>query len=135
VVYCFPKTFVIGVKVKVEKQSRVEASLLIREEELIADFTINSVIRAMQSVIPVYVKDKKTKRILALLEISSENLPDVFKESDGFTVLGETAVSCETKGSMRAVYGAEQIIRVQTLPLDETRKEDRDNSIAAILAC
>ena len=61
-------------QVKVEKQSRVEASLLIREEELIADFTINSIIRAMQSVIPVYVKDKKTNRILALLEISSDNL-------------------------------------------------------------
>ena len=126
-------------QVKVEKQSRVEASLLIREEELIADFTINSIIRAMQSVIPVYVKDKKTNRILALLEISSDNLAEVFRESDGFTILGENAISCDTKGSMRAVYGAEQIIHVQTMPLVDARREGgdhkRENSIASILAC
>ena len=105
-------TWGVDSQVKVEKKSRVVATLMIREEEMTADFTINSVIRATHGVIPVYVKCKKTGQLLEMLEILSENLSEILPESEGFVRIDNNAVRCETKGTMRAVYGSEQIIRI-----------------------
>jgi len=113
----FEETLTWGVdsQIKVKEGSRTVAALMIREEELTADFQIENVIRATHSAIPVYVKDRKTSRVLELIEIPSDKLADILTEGEGFTRAGEdSAVRCETKGTLRAVYGAEQIIKIDS---------------------
>lgn len=105
-------------QVKVAKRSRTVASLLIREEDMMADFIITSTITALNSVIPVYIKDKKSKRILEILEIPAQNLSDILGDSHGFERVDENVVKCQTKGTMRAIYGAEQLIKVESFPDD-----------------
>ena len=56
-------------------------------------------------------------QVLELLEIQSTQLGEILV-GDGFTKLNDKTVRCMTKGSMRAVYGAEQLIKVQSYPID-----------------
>ena len=105
-------------QVTVSKKSRTVASLQIREEDMTADFIVSSSIRAINHVIPVYIKDRKTKRILEILEIPAVNLADILGDCNGFTRVEDTVVTCETKGSLRAIYGAEQVIKVESSPID-----------------
>ncbi|ESN99616.1 hypothetical protein HELRODRAFT_176785 [Helobdella robusta] len=106
-------TWGVDSQVNVEPKSRVVAALMIREEELTADFVITTTIRAIHSVVQVYIKDKKTKRLLEILEIPAKNLADILG-SDRFSKLENNVVQCDTKGNIKAVYGAEQVIRVDS---------------------
>ena len=56
-------TWGVDSQVKVDSGSRVLAELIVREEELVADFTVESVIRAVQEVLLVYVKSRKTGEV------------------------------------------------------------------------
>lgn len=109
-------TWSVDNQVTVEPKHRATASLLIREEEVNADLTVESVIRALDSI-PVYIKCRKTGKVLQIAEIPGTCLPDILTESKGFIKVDEQAVKCETKGVTHLVYGAEQIVDLKTFPL------------------
>jgi len=102
----------------VEPRTRTTAALMIREEEISADLTIESIIRPLYDRIPVYIRSRKTGRTLEVLGIVSDQLSDILTEVHGFTKAGSWAVRRETKGLARLVYGAEQVVDVRTVPLD-----------------
>ena len=116
-------TWSVDSQVQVEPRTVTTAALMIRERELIADLTIESVIRPLHDRIPVYVRSRRTGRTLELLEIVSDRLSNVLTENDGFTRVGSWAVRRETKGLARLVYGAEQVVDVRTCPLDDRRPQ------------
>jgi len=107
------------VQVEVEPRTRTTAALMIREKELSADLTIESIIRPLYHCIPVYVRSRRTGRTVDLLEIESAELANILTDQDGFApVPGSSAVRRETKGLARLVYGAEQVVNVSTSPID-----------------
>jgi hypothetical protein len=110
-------TWSVDSQVRVEGKSRAVAALLIREEELNADMTLDSVITARRDHIPVYIRHKGTGQLVKRLGIPSKNLPDILNDDEGFYKVAECSVKRETKGVVRLVYGAEQIIDLKTVPL------------------
>lgn len=110
-------TWGVDSEIKVDGKSRAVAALIVHEEEVNADLTVDSVIRPLYDVIPVYVRHKKTNQLLELLEIPSRNLPDILSDDKGFQKVDECSVKRETKGVVRLVYGAEQVIDLRTEPL------------------
>lgn len=118
-------TWGVDSQVKVERKSRVVAALIIREEELTADFVITTTIRAIHSIVPVYVKDKKTKQCLEILEISADNLSRILRSDHGFSRVEDNVVQYLTKGHLRAVYGAQQLIRVDSFKYTDDEEVGR----------
>ena len=60
----------------------------------------------------------RTTSLLELIELLSQDLPEILSESQGFLRVGDTcSVKRETKGVVRLVYGAEQVIDLKTEPL------------------
>lgn len=112
-------TWGVDSQVQVDRRSRTTAALMIREKELIADLTIESIIRPLHDRIPVYIRSRRTGRTLELLDIASTQLPEILTEADGFTRVGSCAVRRETKGLARLVYGAEQVVDIRTSPIDD----------------
>jgi len=112
-------TWSVDSQVQVEARTRTTAALMIREKELSADLTIESIIRPLHDRIPVYIRSRTTGRTLELLEIASTQLSDILTDADGFTKVGSCAVRRETKGLARLVYGAEQVVDVRTSPIDD----------------
>jgi len=114
-------TWGVDSQVQVQQRTRTTAALLIREEELSADLTIESIIRPLHDSIPVCIRSRKTGRTLELLDIVSSELSDILTEEHGFSKVDndKCAVRRETKGLARLVYGAEQVVDVRTTSLDE----------------
>lgn len=112
-------TWSVDSQVQVDQLTRTTAALMIREKELMADLTIKSIIRPLHDRIPVYIRSRRTGRTLELLDIASTQLPEILTEADGFTKVESCAVSRETKGVARLVYGAEQVVDVKTSPIDD----------------
>ena len=112
-------TWSVDSQVQVQPRSSTTAALLIREEELSADLTIESIIRPLHDSIPVCIRSRKTGRTLELLDIASGQLSDILTEEHGFSKVDKCAVRRETKGLARLVYGAEQVVDVRTRSLDE----------------
>ena len=113
-------TWSVDSQVEVEPQTRTTAALMIREEEIVADLTIESIIRPLYERFPVYIRKRKTGRTLAVLDIVSNQLSNILTETHGFTKVEKLpwAVRRETKGLARLVYGAEQVVDVRTCSLD-----------------
>lgn len=111
----FEETLTWGVdsQVKVGQGSRVVAELIIREEEMTADFEIENTFEAINDV-PVYVKDRKTGRVLEVLEIPKQQFAKILRMGEGIKEIDASTVSCVTNGTLRAVYGAEQVISVKS---------------------
>jgi len=123
-------TWSVDSQVQVEPRTRTIAALMIREEELSADLTIESIIRPLQEQIPVYIRSRKTGRTLELLDICSDQLPNILTENEGFTkVDGSCAVRRQTKGLARLVYGAEQVVDVRTNPIDRIQPAVESSSV------
>ena len=111
-------TWSVDSQVQVKPRTRTTAALMIREEEIRADLTIESIIRPLYDRIPVYIRSRKTGRTLEVLDVLSNQLSDILTETHGFTKVGPWAVRRETKGLARLVYGAEQVVDVRTCSLD-----------------
>ena len=126
-------TWSVDSQVHVEPRTRTTAALMIREEEIRADLTIESIIRPLHEHIPVYIRSRKTGRTLELLDILSNQLSDILTETHGFTKFGSRAVRRETKGLARLVYGAEQVVDVKACSLDaETSQPALQSSTVTI---
>jgi hypothetical protein len=113
-------TWGVDSEIRVDGKSRAVAALIVREEEVNADLTVDSIIRPLYEVIPVYIRRKKTNQLLEIIEIPSQNLPDILSDSEGFQKVDECSVKRETKGVVRLVYGAEQVIDLRTEPLESS---------------
>jgi len=113
-------TWSVDSQINVAGKTKAVAALMIREEEVNADLTVDSVIRPLYDVIPVYVRLRKNGQLLELIELPSKDLPDILSDSEGFQKVGDCSVKRETKGVVRLVYGAEQVIDLKTEPLELT---------------
>ena len=118
-------TWSVDSQIQVERRTRTTAALMIREKELSADLTVESIIRPLYDRIPVCVRSRKTGRTLQLLDILSGQLPEILTETHGFSKVPgcEWSVRRETKGLARLVYGAEQVVDVRTNTLDGHQTE------------
>jgi len=125
-------TWSVDSQVQVEPQTSSTASLLIREEEVSADLTMESIIRPLYDRIPVNIRSRKTGRMLKLLGIASDELPEILTEAQGFYKVDEWAVRRETKGLARLVYGAEQVVGVTTSPLKKLTQSAPETSSVVI---
>lgn len=116
-------TWSVDSQVKVEGRSRAIAALLVREEELTMDMTVDSVIRARRDHIPVYIRHRKTGELVKRLGIPAKKLADILSTDEGFHKVdsaGASSVRRETKGVVRLVYGAEQVIDLKSVPLQQS---------------
>jgi hypothetical protein len=104
-------------QVKVERRSRTVASLMIREEEVNATIKLDTVIKARQNQVPIYIKHKKTGKQIKRTWLESNILGSVLNSSCGFEKIDDCTVKRESKGIVRLVYGAEQVIDLKTIPL------------------
>ena len=105
----------------VEPRSRTVASLIIREEECFADFVVESTIRATHGAIPIHQYSRKDGHLVEILEIESGLFSEIFDNRPGFhrdEVEGPHVVKVMTRGTFEAVYGAEQVIEIQSHPID-----------------
>jgi len=127
-------TWGVDSQVHVEPRTRTTAALKIREEELSAELTIESIIRPLYDRIPVYVRSRKTGRTLELLDIQSDQLSEILTVDHGFTKVDSDsrAVRRETKGLARLVYGAEQVVDVRTSSLDNNEQPAVESSTAVV---
>ena len=94
---------------------------MIREEECVVDFEIESTIRATHAVVPVKQFARKDGRLVDILEINSHKLADIFKDKAGFYTASDdeghvmsNVTRCTSRGVFEAVYGAEQIIDIHS---------------------
>jgi len=126
-------TWGVDSQVQVEPRTKTTAALMIREEEISADLTIESTIRPLHDRIPVYIRSRKTGRTLELLDISSDQLSDILSEDHGFSKVDSWAVRRETKGLARLVYGAEQVVDVRTSPLNDHRQPAVETSSVGLV--
>jgi hypothetical protein len=110
-------TWSVDSQVKVEKQSRTVASLMIREEEVNATIKLDTFIKARQDQIPVYIKHKKTGKQIKRTWLDSNILSTVLNKAEGFEKIDDCSVKRESKGVVRLIYGAEQVIDLKTIPL------------------
>jgi hypothetical protein len=92
--------------------------------------TLDSVITARRDHIPVYLRHKGTGQLVKRLGIPAKNLANILSESEGFQKVSECAVKRETRGVVRLVYGAEQVIDLKTVPLSldtaDNQNEQKD---------
>ena len=113
-------TWSVDSQVQVEPRTRTTAALMIREQEVIADVTIESIIRPLYDTIPVYIRSRRTGRTRRLLAIAKNQLSNILNNEKGFSkVAGSCAVTRETKGLVRYVYGERQVVNVSTNPIDD----------------
>jgi len=110
-------TWSVDSQVKVEGMSRAVAALMIREEELNMDMAIESTVTARRDHIPVYIRCKKSGLLVKRLGIPSRRLANILSESEGFQKIRDCSVMRETRGVVRLVYGAEQVIDLKTEPI------------------
>ena len=112
-------TWSVDSQVQVDRRTITTAALMIREKEISADLTIESTIRPLYDRFPVYIRSRKTGRILEMVDIQSDRLSAILTEDHGFTKVDSWAVQRETKGLARLVYGAEQVVDISTRSLDD----------------
>jgi hypothetical protein len=109
------RTWSVDSQVCVEPKLRATVALMVREEEVDADLTVESVIRALDNI-PVYIRCRKSKKLILTCDIPAECLPEILME--GFQKVDQQTVKCETKGSVHLVCGTDQVIRLETEKLE-----------------
>jgi predicted transcriptional regulator len=110
-------TWTVDSQVKVPPHSATTASLIIQEENLSAEFSVESTFRVVASAVSVYLKEKKTGRIVQKLEIPRESFAGVFENMKAFKSEEAGTVKCVTMGVCHVVFGAEQVVQVNSVPL------------------
>lgn len=91
---------------------------MIREEEVNATIVLDTVIKARQNQVPIYIKHKKTGKQIKRTWLESNILGNVLNKARGFEKIDDCSVKRESKGVVRLVYGAEQVIDLKTIPLE-----------------
>ena len=130
-------TWSVDNQVVVESQSGCKAEMLIQEIDMTRDFVVRSTVVAPKGKVLVNVRHRKSKDVLKVLEIPSHLLKDIFQragvkladvptaaaaESDGtegsIVKVPDDVVCIETRGTMRAVYGAKQFIEIKQFQIE-----------------
>ena len=112
----------VDTQVDVAPRTKATASLIIQEKTFEADYTILTTIRPIREGITVYVRRKKTNDVITKVEILRDGFASLFVDKGGFQAGSDPdhhAVTCLTRGTCRAVYGAEQMVKVTHQKLDE----------------
>ena len=112
-------TWTVDSQVKVPPHTLTTASLIIQEENLSAEFSIESSFRVVASAVSVHLKEKKTGKIVQKFEIPRDSFAGVFEKLKAFKMDDTGIVKCITSGVCHMVYGAEQIVQVNSAPLKE----------------
>ena len=107
-------TWSVDTQIKVPSHTMTTASLIIEEEDMMADVTVENVFTILGSGITIYMRHKKTGVIARKIELPAEKFASVLQENVGFEAVNndKQVTKFLTKGVFRAVYGAKQIVQL-----------------------
>ena len=130
-------TWSVDTEINVDQNYRTVASLMVREEQFTADFRLESTIRCLRDVIPVYVYTKKDDEVVKILEIPSDMFAEIFKDKKGFKQDEQNnahVIKCTSSGTFKACYGSEQVIDIKSEKLSEKEEASGGPSDAAVIS-
>ena len=105
----------VDTQVKVDSETETTAELVVKEKTLEVDYAIKTTIQPIKEGISVYIRQKWSGDVVTKLEIPQDKFAQIFFGKGIFNAdpkVNPRLVTCVTRGSMRAVYGAEQAIRI-----------------------